>query len=207
MGVKKEVMDSPLSIILDELRQTESQFDSLNKELRDLESQKQYHVREVLRGRKDLSQVTETNRAIKEMRLAISNTKERIGDIRTRLETRLVERRRELIQKKHAELDQHMELRKRYAKRIRELELEISKYRYLITGNKDRSLAGMEDLLPREIRLEEGFAPIDEAIVRVKAEISAASHISTKALLREYLAGETGVFQERLSPFPNSANN
>ena len=74
-----------------------------------------------------------------------------------------------MIEEKQRELNDYMEQRTRYLKRIEELEVEISRYRYLVTGKKDRCLA-------------------DEVIGHIKLEIHKIIRMSSEALLKEYLA-------------------
>ena len=83
-----------------------------------------------------------------------------------------------------------MEQRARYLKRIEELEVEISRYRYLVTGKKDRRLVKVRGLLPSEIRHQDNFVSIDEAIGHIKLEVHKITRMNSEALLKEYLARE-----------------
>jgi hypothetical protein len=86
-----------------------------------------------------------------------------------------------------------MDQRTRYLERIEKLEVEISRYRYLVTGRKDRRLANVKDLLPSKIRHKGDFASVDELIGRIQLEVHQTTRMNSGALLSEYLArGEKG---------------
>ncbi len=80
-----------------------------------------------------------------------------------------------------------MQQRAGYLKRIEELEVEISRYRYLVTGKKDRRLANVKDPLPSEIGHQDDFVSIDEVIGHIKLEIHRITRMSSAALLKEYV--------------------
>jgi len=93
-----------------------------------------------------------------------------------------------LIEEKQGDLNRSMEQRARYLKRIEELEVEISRYRYLVTGKKDRHLVKVENPLPLEVSYQDDFQPIDEVIGHMKLEIHKIIRMSNEELLKEYLA-------------------
>ena len=71
-----------------------------------------------------------------------------------------------------------------------ELELEASRYRDLVTGIKDYPLVNMNDLLPSDIGDQEDSVPNDEAIGKIRLDVSEINRMNSEALLREYLARE-----------------
>lgn len=81
-----------------------------------------------------------------------------------------------------------MEQRERYLQRIEELEVEISRFRYLVSGKKDRWLADVRDPLRREVGNQDDFIPIDETIGHIKLEIHRIVRMNTEALLKKYMA-------------------
>ena len=143
-----------------------------------------------MRGGQLFREVKRADQAIKKKRLAISKVKKEVGNLRAQLAGQLTEFRRNLIEEKQRELNQCMEQRARYLKRIEELEVEISRYRYLVTGKKDRRLVKVRDLLPSEIRHQDNFVSIDEAIGHIKLEVHKITRMNSEALLKEYLARE-----------------
>lgn len=134
-------MKSSRPDILNRLKQAEAWLESLRRELETLESQKQGYLQEIVRGGKLLREVKKADQAIKEKHRAISKAKEEVSNLHAQLEGELAELRRDLIAQKQRELNQYMGQHERYLKRIEELEIEISRYRYLLTGKKDRRLA------------------------------------------------------------------
>lgn len=181
-------MKSTHSDIWHKLRRAEKRLESLSRELETLESQKQGYLQEIVRGGKLFREVKEADQAIKKKGLAISKTKEKVGRLRSLLAGELARFRKELIEEKQRELNQYMEERTQYLKRIEELELETSRYRYFITGKKDRHLADVKDPLPLDMPHHDDFEPIDEVIGHIKLEIHRIIRISTGELLKDYLA-------------------
>lgn len=161
-------MKSTHSAIWDKLKQAETRFESLSREFQSLESEKREYLQELMRGRQLFREVKKADQAIQEKSLAISGAKEEVGNLRSLLEVELAQIRKDLIEEKQRELNHYMEQRARYMKRIEKLEVEISRYRYLITGKKDRRLLDVKDLLPSEIRHKKDFEPIDEVIGHIK---------------------------------------
>jgi hypothetical protein len=115
-----------------------------------------------------------------------------VGNLHAQLEGVLAELRRDLIARKQRKLDEYMGQRERYLKRIEELEIEISRYRYLLTGKKDRRLVEVKDPLPREVRDRDKFISIDEAIGHINLEIQKIIRMSSRALLTEYMVRGSG---------------
>ena len=176
--------------ILKNLKRAERRLESLSQKIQRLESEKQGYLQEIMRGGQLFREVKKADQAIKKKRLAMSKIKEEVSNLRAQLEGQLAEFRRDLIEEKQRELDQCMEQRARYLKRMEELEVEISRYRYLVTGKKDRRLVKVRDLLPSEIRHQGKFVSIDEAIGHIKLEVYKITRMSSEALLKEYLARE-----------------
>lgn len=183
-------MRSRLSEVLKGVEEAETRLEVLSQEFRDLESEKAALLQEIMRGARRTVEVKKTDRAIQEKSLVISEAKEQVGKLRVRLETQLAKLRKDLIKKKQRELDHSMRRRARYLKRMEELEVEKSRYRYLITGEKNHRLAKEKDLLPRETQNQGEFVPMDEIVGRLKLQISKINRLSSKALLEEYLARE-----------------
>lgn len=180
-------MKSSLSEVLKGLKQVETRLEGLKQEFHNLESEKQVHLREMIKGGQRSPKVKKTDQAIQEKTLLISEAKEQASNLRAQLEMELVKLRKNLIKKKQGELDHHMEQRMRYLNRIEELEVEKSRYRYLITGQKGQRLAKEEDLLPLEAQNQGDFVPIDEIIGQIRLEVSRINRLSSKALLEEYV--------------------
>jgi len=176
--------------ILKKLKRAERRLESLSQGFQNLESEKQGYLQEIMRGGQLFREVKKAGQVIKKKRLAISKAKEEVSNLRAQLQCQLAEFRRDLIEEKQREVNQCMEQRARYLKRIEELEIEISRYRYLVTGKKDRQLVKVKDLLPSEIRHQDGFVSIDEAIGHIKLEVYKITRMSSEALLKEYLARE-----------------
>lgn len=176
--------------ILKKLKRAERRLESLTQQFQSVESEKQGYLREIMRGGQLFREVKRADQAIKKKRLAISKVKKEVGNLRAQLAGQLTEFRRNLIEEKQRELNQCMEQRARYLKRIEELEVEISRYRYLVTGKKDRRLVKVRDLLPSEIRHQDNFVSIDEAIGHIKLEVHKITRMNSEALLKEYLARE-----------------
>ena len=176
--------------ILKKLKRAERRLESLTQQFQSVESEKQGYLREIMRGGQLFREVKRADQAIKKKRLAISKVKKEVGNLRAQLAGQLTEFRRNLIEEKQRELNQCMEQRARYLKRIEELEVEISRYRYLVTGKKDRRLVKVKDLLPSEIRHQDDFVFVDEAIGHIKLEVYKITRMSSEALLKEYLARE-----------------
>jgi chromosome segregation ATPase len=174
--------------IVNKLREAEARLESLSKEFQGLESEKQAYLKKIMSGGQLFREVKETDKAIKEKRLAVSNAKKEVSNLRTRLEGQLARFKKDLIQEKQKELKQCMDQRTRYLERIEKLEVEISRYRYLVTGRKDRRLANVKDLLPSKIRHKGDFASVDELIGRIKLEVHQITRMNSEALLSEYLA-------------------
>jgi len=176
--------------ILKKLKRAERRLESLSQGFQNLESEKQGYLQEIMRGGQLFREVKKAGQVIKKKRLAISKAKEEVSNLRAQLQCQLAEFRRDLIEEKQRELDECMEQRARYMKRIEDLEIEISRYRYLVTGEKDRRLVKVKDLLPSEIHDQDDFVSIDEAIGHIKLEVYKITRMSSKALLKEYLARE-----------------
>jgi chromosome segregation ATPase len=176
--------------ILKKLKRAERRLESLNQKFQSLESEKQRYLQEIMRGGQLFREVKKADQVIKEKSLAISKAKKEVSNLRAQLQGQLGEFRRDLIEEKQRELNQCMEQRARYLKRIEELEVEISRYRYLVTGKKDRRLAKVKYLLPSEIPHQDNFVSIDEAIGHIKLEVYKITRMSSEALLKEYMATE-----------------
>ena len=174
--------------VLEKLKKAERRLDTLSQEFQVLEARKQEHLREIMRGGQLYNEVERADLALKKKRLAISRAKEEVSGLRTQLEVQLTAFKKDLIEEKKSELNAFMEERARYLKQIEELEVEISRYRYLVTGKKDRLLANVKDLLPSEIGPQDDFISIDEAIGRIKLEVHRITRMNSEALLEEYLA-------------------
>ncbi len=181
-------MKSMHSDIWHKLRRAEKRLESLSRELETLESQKQGYLQEIVRGGRLFREVKEVDQGIKKKGLAISKAKEKVGHLRSLLEGELARFRRQLLEEKQGELNHYMEERSRYLKRIEDLELETSRYRYFITGKKDRRLADVKDPLPSEIPHQGDFEPIDELIGHIKLDIHRIIRMSSGELLKDYLA-------------------
>ena len=183
-------MKSIPSDIVKKLKRAERRLQSLSQEFQNLESGKKSYLQEIMKGGQLFREVKETDQLLKKKSLAISRIRKEIGNLSARLAGQLAEFKRDLIEEKQRELQHYMEQRSRYLKRIEELELEVSRYRYLLTGKKDRNLANVKELLPSELRDQKDFAPIDEVIGHIKLEVHRVTRMSSKALLKEYLARE-----------------
>jgi chromosome segregation ATPase len=181
-------MKSMAKDILNKLRRAETRLKSLSQDLQRLESEKQGYLQEIMRGAQLFREVEKAAQMIKRKRLAISKTKKDVSNLRAQWEGRLVEFKKDLIEEKQRELNDYMEERTRYLKQIEELEVEISRYRYLVTGKKDRRLADVKDLLPSEIPHQDDFVSIDEIIGHIKLEVHKITRMSSEALLKEYIA-------------------
>jgi chromosome segregation ATPase len=190
-------MEVTLSEVLRELRQAEARLELLNKKIQNLESMRQGYLEEIMKGGRCSQEVKNTDEALREKSLILSKTKEQVGKLRGRLEIKLGKFKKELIEEKQKEVNHHMAQRARYLKRIEELEVEASKYRYLVTGEKSHRLANVKDPLPSEVVHQEHFVPIDEIIGRAKLEVSMINRMSSEALLREYLSRERRSDQKR----------
>ncbi len=177
-----------LSQVLKKLKRAESRLDTLTKELQDLVSEKQTYLEEIMKGGKRSHEVQRIDQAIQEKNRVISKAKARVGKLRAQLETELVDFRKELTEEKQRELDHYIEQRTGYLKRIAELEVEASRYRYLIAGKKDHRLANEENPLPLETPYQSTFVPLDEIIGRIQLELSRISRMTSKVLLENYLA-------------------
>lgn len=174
--------------ILKKLKQAERRLESLSREAQSLESEKQGYLKEIMSGGQLFREVEKADQVIKRKRLAISRAKEKVSNLRAQLQGQLGGFRRQLIEEKQRELNQCMEQRARYLKRIEELEIEISRYSYLVTGKKDRILAGVKDPLPPEVRHKDDFVSVDEAIGHLKLDVYKITCMNSEALLKEYLA-------------------
>jgi len=183
-------MKTPRSDIWSRLKQAEKRLESLSRQFQRLESQKKGYLQEIMRGGQLFREMKKADQAMKEKGLAISKAKEEVGHLRAQLEGQLGGFRKDLIEEKQRELNDYMNQRARYLKRIGELEIEISRYRYLVTGKKDRRLVDVNDPLPSEIPHQEEFAPIDEVIGHIKLDIHRIIRMSSEELLKEYLARE-----------------
>jgi chromosome segregation ATPase len=172
--------------VLDKLRKAERRLEKLSQECERLEAEKQEYLKEIMRGGQLYREVEKADEAVKGKRLAISKAKEEVSSLRTQLEVQLTHFKKDLIEEKKKDLNSYMEERARYLRRIEALEIEISRYRYLVTGKKDRRLANVKDLLPSEIQPQDEFMSIDEAIGRIKLEVHRITRMSSEALLREY---------------------
>ncbi len=125
------------SVILDtlgKLRQAEGILASLSQEIRILESERQGHLQEIVRGRQLLTELNRIDQIINEKKGAFSKSKEEVGHLRAQLESQLSDFRKDLLGEKQRALDSYLERRSGYLKRIDVLELEASKYRYLVTA-------------------------------------------------------------------------
>lgn len=174
--------------VLDKLRKAERRLEKLSQECERLEAEKQEYLQEIMRGSQHYREVEKADEAMKGKRLAISKAKEEVSSLRTQLEVQLTHFKKDLIEEKKKDLNSYMEERARYLRRIEALEIEISRYRYLVTGKKDRRLANVKDLLPSEIQPQDEFMSIDEAIGRIKLEVHRITRMSSEALLGEYRA-------------------
>ena len=174
--------------ILKKLRRAEARLKSLNQELERLESEKQRYLQEMMKGAQLFTEVKRAGQVIKKKRLAISKVKKEVSNLRAQWEGQLAEFKRILIEEKQKELNDYMQQRAGYLKRIEELEVEISRYRYLVTGKKDRRLANVKDPLPSEIGRQDDFVSIDEVIGHMKLEIHRITRMSSEELLKEYMA-------------------
>jgi chromosome segregation ATPase len=183
-------MKSIPSEILKKLKKAETQLESLSQELQSLESGKKTYLQGLVRGEQLFREVKETDQLLKEKKSAISKTRKEVGNLRARLAGQLAQFKRDLIEEKQRELRRHMKQRERYLKRIGKLEVEVSKYRYLVTGKKDRRLANVKDLLPSDLRHQDEFVPVDEAIGYITLEVHRINRMGSEALLKEYLARE-----------------
>jgi chromosome segregation ATPase len=176
-----------VSHVLRKLKAAEMRLEALSQEIEELNSEKQDYLREIMKGGQRSAEVKKLDQAIRDKNLVISRAKEEVGNLHAQLEKQLAEFRKELIKEKQRELNQYMEQRAYYLKRIEELQTETSRYRYLLTGEKDHRLANKKSLLPLESDQEKDFTPIDELIGRVKLEVSRVNRMNSKALLEEYL--------------------
>jgi chromosome segregation ATPase len=174
--------------ILNKLKRAETRLKSLSQEFQRLESEKQGYLREIMKGKQLFREIKKADQMIKGKRLAISRAKKNVSNLRVQWEGRLAEFKKDLIEEKQRKLDGYMEQRTKYLERIEELEVEISRYRYLVTGRKDRRLANVKDLLPSEIRLQDDFVSIDEVIGHIKLEIHKITRMGSEVLLKEYVA-------------------
>jgi len=181
-------MKSKPSDIWYELKEAETRLESLSREFQILESEKRGYLQEIMKGGQLSKMVKEADQAIKEKGLAISKVKEEVGNLRSLFGGELARFRKELIEEKQGDLNRSMEQRARYLKRIEELEVEISRYRYLVTGKKDRHLVKVENPLPLEVSYQDDFQPIDEVIGHMKLEIHKIIRMSNEKRLKEYLA-------------------
>jgi len=180
------------SVILDtlgKLRQAEGILASLSQEIRTLESERQGHLQEIVRGRQLLTELNQIDRVINEKKIAFSKSKEEVGYLRAQLESQLSAFRKDLLEEKQRALDSYLEQRSGYLKRIEVLELEASKYRYLVTGKKDQRLANVKDLLPSELGMAD-FVPVDEHIGKIKLQVSTINRMNSEELLKKYLERE-----------------
>ncbi len=181
-----------LSEALKKLKRAERRFAVLREQLRDLETAKRVYLEKIMKGGQPSPEVKKTDQAIKRKILAVSRAKEKVGNLRASMERELAKFRKDLIQEKQEEVSSYVKQRTDYLHRIKELEFEISKYRYLITGKKDHHLVNRKDLLVTEIQNQKSFLPIDEVIGHVKLEISRINRMSGRELLKEYRAREKG---------------
>lgn len=172
--------------VLDKLKKAQRRLEKLSQDFHVLETRKQEHLREIMKGAQLYNEVEKADLALKKKRLAISRAKEEVSGLRTKLEVQLTAFKKDLIEEKKTELNSYMEERARYLKQIEELEVEISRYRYLVTGKKDRLLANVKALLPSEIGPQDEFVSIDEAIGRIKLEVHRITRMNSEALLEEY---------------------
>jgi predicted nucleic acid-binding Zn-ribbon protein len=170
------------------LRRAKKRLEFLSREFQSLESEKRGYLQEIMKGGQLSNMVKEAGQAIKEKGLAISKVKGEVGNLRSLFEGELARFRKELIEEKQGDLNRCMEERTRYLGRIEELEVEISRYRYLVTGKKDRHLVEVENPLPLEVSYQDDFQPIDEVIGHIKVEIHKIICMSSEELLKEYLA-------------------
>jgi len=183
-------MKSSLSDSLKKLRRAEKGLESLSQDLQSLESGKKGYLQGIMRGEQLFREIKETDQLLKDKRLAVSKARKAVGNLRARLAGQLAEFKRNLIKEKQGELQHYMKQRERYLKRIEKLEVEISRYRYLVSGKKDRRLANVKELLPSELRHQEDFVPIDEMIGHITLEVHRITRMGSDALLTEYLARE-----------------
>lgn len=186
--------------VLDTLKRAERRLDKLSQEFQVMEARKQEYLREIMRGAHHYHEVEKADLALKKKRLAISRAKEEVSGLRTQLEIQLTAFKKDLIEEKKSELNSYMEERARYLKQIEELQVEISRYRYLVTGKKDRLLANLKDPLPSEIGPQDEFMSIDEAIGRIKLEVHRITRMNSEALLEEYLARAKRALRTRWKP-------
>jgi hypothetical protein len=184
-------MEMATAKVLERLREAEARLEFLNREIRSLESEKQGYLKEIMKGGQRFSDVKRIDQALQDRSVLFSKTKEEAGNLRGQLERRLAKFRKQLVKEKQRELDRNLRRREGYLKRIRELELEASRYRYLVTGIKDYRLANVNNLLPSDIGDEDDSVPIDEAIGKIKLEVSEINRMNSEALLDDYLARET----------------
>ena len=187
-------------MILPKLKQADRFLESLSQEFQQLETEKQAYLREIMMGAQRSKEVKDSDQAIKQKGFDVSKAKEEVSNLRAQLEAQLGEFRKHLIEEKQADLNHYLEQKTQYLKRIEELELEASRYRYVITGKKDRRLANERDLLPLENREQSDFAPIDELIGRIKLEVSRINRMNSEALLTEFLKREERFTQGTSGP-------
>jgi chromosome segregation ATPase len=183
-------MKSMPAEILKKLKKAETRLESLSQEFQSLESGKKTYLQAILKGEQLFREVKETDQLLKEKKLAISKARKEVGNLRARLAGQLAQFKMDLIEEKQRELRRYMKQRERYLKRIEKLGVEASKYRYLVTGKKDRRLANVKDLLPSALRDQGDFVPIDEAIGHITLEVHRINRMGSEALLMEYLARE-----------------
>ncbi len=177
-----------LSEILKKLKRAETRLETLHKEFQALESEKRVYIQKIMKGEQLATEVKRAGQAITRKSLAISHAKEKVGNLRAEAERQLAKFRKDWIDERQKEVNDHIKKRTLYLERIKELEVEVSKYRYLITGKKDHHLVDLDDLcLPKKDQLE-AFVPIDEVIGRIKVAISQIHSMSSEELLKEYLA-------------------
>ncbi len=180
------------SVILDtlgKLRQAEGILASLSQAIRILESERQGHLQEIVRGRQLLTELNRIDQTINEKKAAFSKSKEEVGHLRAQLESQLSDFRKDLLEEKQRALDSYVERRSGYLERIKMLEIEASKYRYLVTGKKDQRLANVRDLLPSDMDAVD-FVPVDGHIGKIKLQVSMINRMNSEELLKKYLDRE-----------------
>ncbi len=177
-----------LSEILKKLKRAERRLETLHKELQALESEKRVYIQKIMKGEQLTTEVKKADQAMTRKSLVISNAKEKVGNLRAETERQLAKFRKDWIDEKQKEVNDHIKKRTLYLERIKELEVEISKFRYLITGKKDHHLVDLDDLSLPKTDQREALVPIDEVIGRIKVAISRIHSMSSEELLKEYLA-------------------
>ena len=86
--------------VLERLKEIETRLDSLGREIRSLESEKQGYLKEVMKGGRLSSEVKRIDQALRDRKVLFSKTNKEIGNLRGQLETRLARFRKQLVEEK-----------------------------------------------------------------------------------------------------------